>query len=42
MGLSISKSIVEAHDGEIGYRGRDAGGSVFWFSLPLAPAEGPL
>lgn len=35
MGLSISRSIVNAHGGRIGYE--DAGpGARFWFTLPLA------
>ena len=35
MGLSISKSIIAAHAGRIGYRPNSNGGSVFWFSLPM-------
>ncbi len=33
MGLSISRTIVEAHEGRIGYRGNDTGGSTFFFTL---------
>ena len=33
MGLSISRTIIEAHEGRIGYRGNDAGGSTFFFTL---------
>ncbi len=35
MGLSISRTIVEAHEGRIGYRGNDAGGSTFFFTLSI-------
>lgn len=36
MGLSICKSIVEAHDGRIATRPGEAGGAVFSFTLPIA------
>lgn len=39
LGLTISKSIVEAHGGTIGVKhanaGGDKGGTCFWFTLPL-------
>lgn len=38
MGLSISKSIIEAHGGTIGVEDRAPNGAVFWFTLPLAAA----
>jgi two-component system sensor histidine kinase KdpD len=38
MGLAIAKAIVEAHGGTIGVVSRPGDGSVFTFSLPLAPA----
>ncbi len=38
MGLSISKSIIEAHEGTIGVEDRAPHGAVFWFALPLAAA----
>lgn len=34
LGLSIVKSIVEAHGGEVGIQGRRGGGARFWFSIP--------
>jgi two-component system sensor histidine kinase KdpD len=34
LGLSIVKSIVEAHAGEVGVESRRGGGARFWFSLP--------
>ncbi|MDH6341603.1 signal transduction histidine kinase [Parabacteroides sp. PFB2-12] len=35
LGLSISKSIVESLDGEIGLNSLSGKGSTFWFTLPL-------
>lgn len=37
MGLAICKAIVEAHGGKIGVTSQVGSGSVFHFSLPLAP-----
>jgi len=37
LGLYISKQIVAAHGGEIGYRSSDAG-AAFWFELPATGA----
>ena len=34
MGLSISRSIIEAHGGQIGYCSGASGGSTFFFRLP--------
>jgi signal transduction histidine kinase len=34
LGLSIVKSIVEAHGGEVGVESRRGGGARFWFSVP--------
>ncbi|MFB3817235.1 MAG: ATP-binding protein [Candidatus Methylomirabilales bacterium] len=40
LGLAICRGIVEAHGGEIGVESGGAGGSRFWFRLPLpAPGE---
>lgn len=39
IGLSISKSIVEAHYGNITARNLDGGGASFSFTLPVATAE---
>lgn len=36
LGLAISKSIIDAHGGAIGYRPGAQGGSIFYFSLPVA------
>ncbi len=36
LGLYIAKKLVEAHGGSIGVRNRPKGGSVFFFSLPVA------
>jgi two-component system, OmpR family, sensor histidine kinase KdpD len=40
MGLAICKAIVEAHGGKMGLTSQTGSGSVFHFSLPLAP-RGP-
>jgi signal transduction histidine kinase len=34
LGLSIVKSIVEAHGGAVGVESRRGGGARFWFSIP--------
>jgi C4-dicarboxylate-specific signal transduction histidine kinase len=39
IGLSISRSIVEAHDGKMWAESNPGGGAVFSFVLPLANAE---
>ena len=37
MGLSISRTIIEAHGGSLGAEPNSAGGTVFRFTLPAAP-----
>jgi two-component system sensor kinase FixL len=39
IGLSVSRSIVEAHGGRIWVEPADGGGARFLFTLPVAPAE---
>jgi two-component system sensor kinase FixL len=36
VGLSICRTIVEAHSGRIWFEGPPEGGTVFHFTLPLA------
>ena len=38
LGLAFCRMVVEAHGGRIGVRGAFAGGSIFWFRLPLVAA----
>ena len=39
LGLSVCQSIVKQHGGSIGFDKNVAGGSVFWFSLPVNEDE---
>jgi signal transduction histidine kinase len=40
LGLTIAKSIVEAHGGRIGAESRPGEGTEFWFTVPTAGREG--
>jgi signal transduction histidine kinase len=40
LGLSIVKSIVEAHGGVVGVENRRGGGARFWFSIPTVGRAG--
>jgi len=35
LGLSVVKTIVESHGGQVGLDLRPGGGNIFWFTLPL-------
>jgi signal transduction histidine kinase len=37
LGLAIAREIIEEHGGRIWIEGATGGGSVFYFTLPLAP-----
>ncbi|MDP3716448.1 MAG: ATP-binding protein [Acidobacteriota bacterium] len=39
LGLSVSYDIIRSHGGRIGYRRAAAGGAVFFFELPIVPAD---
>jgi two-component system phosphate regulon sensor histidine kinase PhoR len=39
LGLSVVGAIVEAHGGQVGVDDRRSGGSVFWFTLPMADEQ---
>ncbi len=39
LGLSVVKAVVEGHGGEIGIEDRPGGGSIFWFTLPVARGQ---
>ena len=41
MGLSISRSIIEAHGGRIWATRNPAGGATFQFTLPALPESAP-
>ncbi len=39
LGLAISRTIIEAHGGEIRAENAPGGGAVFRFTLPFASAQ---
>jgi C4-dicarboxylate-specific signal transduction histidine kinase len=39
LGLSVSYDIIRSYNGRIGYRRGAGGGAVFYFELPIVPAE---
>ena len=39
LGLSLSRSIIEAHDGRLWASPRSSGGAVFQFTLPIRPRD---
>lgn len=39
LGLWVVKAIVEEHGGVVGVDNRSGGGSIFWFTLPIAEAS---
>ncbi len=42
LGLSICKSIIAAHGGEIGVKNGATGGAIFYFTLPFTPPPATL
>jgi C4-dicarboxylate-specific signal transduction histidine kinase len=39
LGLSVSYDIIRSYNGRIGYRRAASGGAVFYFELPIVPAD---
>lgn len=39
LGLPIAKQVIEAHEGQIGVRDNEGGGTIFWFTIPMEAAE---
>jgi two-component system phosphate regulon sensor histidine kinase PhoR len=39
LGLSVTKAIIDAHGGQVEVEDRPGGGSIFWFTLPLAEED---
>lgn len=41
IGLSLCRSLIIGQGGDIGFERRDGGGTVFWFTLPVAADAAP-
>jgi two-component system sensor histidine kinase KdpD len=39
LGLSVVKTIVEVHGGQVGAENRPKGGAKVWFTIPINPCE---
>ncbi len=39
LGLYLARSIIEAHQGQIGLESQPGAGSTFWFALPAGPTD---
>ena len=39
LGLFIARGIVQAHGGQIGVQSVPGHGTVFWFTIPVAPTQ---
>ena len=39
LGLYICRTIIERHQGRVGVESAPGQGSIFWFTLPLAPTR---